>query len=103
MPANAGSAKSRTRIVSKLNTKKVSSTVKGKSPVRAPKPKLTDEQKRELRWVRAAEEGERRKEVGLGRDCKNPAVSGKTRCPDLCQEEQQATTLRDFGPCQAAS
>ena len=55
MPANPGSTKSRNRRVSKQATNKSSGTMKRKSTIRAPKPKLTDEQKRELRRVRASE------------------------------------------------
>ena len=86
MPANAGNTKSRIRKVSKQTTKKRSGTVKRKSATRAAKPKLTNEQNRELRPVRAAEERLRRKELGLCRDCKNLAVEGQTRCPDCAEK-----------------
>ena len=89
MPANAGNTKSRTRKASKKTVKKGSGTVKRRSAARAPKPKLTDEQKRELRRVRAAEERQRRKELGLCRDCKNLAVPGKTRCPDCAEKHSK--------------
>ena len=82
MPANAGNAKFRLRKVTKQPPKQRSGTTKRISAIRPPKPKLTDEQKRELRRVRAAEERQRRKELGICRDCKNRAVPGKTRCPD---------------------
>ena len=55
MPANAGNTKSRVRKASKQTIKKRSSTSKRKNATRALRPKLTDEQKRELRRVRAAE------------------------------------------------
>ena len=90
MPANAGNTKSRTRKVSKQTTKKGSGTAKRKSAIRAPKPKLTDEQKRELRRVRAAEERQRRKELGLCRDCPNVAIEGQTRCPDCAERHRQS-------------
>ena len=89
MPANAGNTKSRTRKVSKQNTKKTARALKRKSAFRAPKPKLTEEQKRELRRVRAAEERQRRKELDLCRDCKNLAVPGKTRCPDCAEKHRK--------------
>ena len=87
MPANAGNTKSRVRKASKLIVKKGAGATKRKSTTRPPKPKLTDEQKRELRRVRAAEKRQRRKELGLCRDCKNLAVPGKARCPD-CTEKR---------------
>ena len=89
MPANAGNTKSCTRKVSKQATKTGSSTIKRKSDIRAPQPKLTDDQKRELRRVRAAEERQRRKELGICRDCKNLAVPGKTRCPDCAEKHSK--------------
>ena len=89
MPANAGNTKSRVRKASKKTVKKGSGASKRKSSTRALKPKLTDEQKRELRRVRAAEERQRRKELGLCRDCKNLAVPGKTRCPDCANKHSK--------------
>ena len=86
MPANAGNTKSPTRKVGKWTANERSGAIKHKSAIRAPKPKLTDEQKRELRRVRAAEERQRRKELGICRDCKNLAVTGKTRCPDCAEK-----------------
>ncbi len=88
MPANAGNTKSRVRKASKKTVKKGSGAGKRKSATRALKPKLTDDQKRELRRVRAAEERQRRKELGLCRDCKNLAVPGKTRCPDCAKKHK---------------
>ena len=82
MPANAGNTKSRVRKASKQTVKKESGASERKCITHALKPKLTDEQKRELRQVRAAEERQRRKELGLCRDCKKLAVPGKTRYPD---------------------
>ena len=90
MPANAGNIKSRIRKVSKQTTKQGPSTIKRKSAIRAPKPKLTDEQKRELRRVRAAEERQRRKELGLCRDCPNTAIAGQTRCADCAERHRQS-------------
>ena len=89
MPANAGNTKSRNHKVSKQTPKKGSGTTKRKSANRTPKPKLTDEQKREPRRVRAAEERQRRKELGLCRDCKNLAVPGITRCPDCAEKHNK--------------
>ncbi len=89
MPANAGNTKSRLRTVSKQTPKQGSGTTKRKSAIRPPKAKLTDGQKRELRRVRAAEERQRRKELGLCRDCKNLAVPGRTRCPDCAEKHNK--------------
>ena len=87
MPANAGNTKSRVRKASKKTVKKGSGA--SKSTTRALKPKLTDEQKRELRRVRAAEHRQRRKKLGLCRGCKNLTVPGKTRCPDCAEKHSQ--------------
>ena len=94
MPANGGNTKSRTRKVSKQTTKKRASAVKRKSATRAPKPKLTEEHKRELRRVRAAEERQRRKELGLCRDCPNVATEGQTRCPDCAEKHRQSRSAK---------
>ena len=91
MPANAGNTKSRTRKVSKQTTKKGAGANKRKRAVRAPKPKHTDDQKRELKRVRAAEERERRKELDLCRDCLNSAIAGQTRCPDCAEKHRQSS------------
>ena len=82
MPAKAGNIKSRIRKVSKQTTKQGPSTIKRKSAIRAPKPKLTDEQKRELRRVRAAEERQRRKELGL---LLQSRFAGRTHAADRVQ------------------
>ena len=89
MPADAGNTKSRVRKASKQTVKKRSGASKRKSATRALKLKLTNEQKRELRRVRAAEERQRRKELGLCRDCKNFAGDGKTRCPDCAKKHSK--------------
>jgi len=94
MPANAGNNKPRVRKASKQTVKKGSGTVKRKNATRAPKPKLTDEQRRELRRVRAAEERQRRKELGLCRDCPNVAVEGQTRCSDCAEKHRQSRKPR---------
>ena len=90
MPANAGNTKSHIRKTSKQTVKKGAGATKRKSATRAPKPKLTDEQKRELRRVRAAEERQRRKELGLCRDCTNVAIEGQTRCPDRAEKRRSS-------------
>ena len=90
MPANAGNTKSRVRKASKQTVKKGSGASKRKSATRALKPKLTDEQKRELRRVRAAEERQRRKELGLCRDCTKVATEGQTRCPDCAEKHRKS-------------
>ena len=89
MPANAGDTKSRVRKASKKAVRKGAGAGKRKSATRALKPKLTDEQKRQLRRVRTAEERQRRKELGLCRDCNNLAVPGKTRCPDCAEKHNK--------------
>ena len=93
MPTNAGNTRSRTRKAGKQATNKRPRAIKRKSAIRTHKPKLTDEQKKELRRVRAAEERQRRKELGICRDCKNLAVPGKTRCPDCAQKHNRRRTV----------
>ena len=94
MPANAGNTKSRVRKTSKKTVKEESSASKRKSTTRTLKPKLTDEQKRELRRVRAAEHRQRRKELGLCRDCRKVATEGQTRCPDCAEKHRQSRETR---------
>ena len=80
MPANVGNTKSRVRKTSKRakpTVTKGTGATKRKSAARALKTKLTGEQERELGRVRAAEERQRRKELGLCRDCKNPPYPAK--------------------------
>ena len=81
MPANAGNTKSRVRKASKKTVKKRSGAGKRKSTTRAPKPKLTDEQKRELRRVRAAEERQRRKELASAGIVPTQPSPGKPAAP----------------------
>ena len=71
MPANAGHNKSLSHKVSKRASNKRPGAIKRKSAIRAPKPKLTDEQKRELRRVHAAVELQQRRELGLC-NCETP-------------------------------
>ena len=97
-PANASNTKFRTRKVSKRNTKKRSGTVNRKSATRAAKPKLTDDQKRELRRVRAAEERQRRKELGLCRIART-LPSRQNPLPRLRRKAQQPATLREVALC----
>ena len=84
MPANAGNTKSRVRKARKKTPKKGSGANKRKSAARALKPKLTDEQKREIRRVRAAEERQRRKEsvsAGIARTLPSPAKPAAPTAP----------------------
>ncbi len=55
---------------------------------------LTTEQKRERRRVRAAGERQRRKELGLCRDCPNVATEGQTPCPDCAEQHRQSREPR---------
>ena len=53
-------------------------------------PQLTEEEKREMRRIRASENRQRRKELGLCKDCPNQAIKGQTRCPN-CVEAHRRT------------
>ena len=93
-PANAGNTKSRVRKVNKQTSKLGSGATKREGTNRASKPKLTDDQKRELGRVRHAEERQRRKELGLCRDCTNVAIEGQIRCHDCAEKHRQSRKHR---------
>ena len=89
-PANAGGGRSKARKAAKPTRKARVGTAKRKTSTKTTKPRLTDDQKRELRNVRAAEERQRRKELGLCRDCPSKAIKGQTRCPECAEKHRQA-------------
>ena len=89
-PANAGGGRSKRRKVAEASGKTRTGATKRKINPTVKQTRLTDEQKIELRLVRAAETRQRRKELGLCKDCPGKAIKGKSRCPN-CTEKQQRT------------
>ena len=83
-PANSGGRRPKPRQAAKPSRKANAGTAKSTGP------KLTEEQKRELRRVRAAEKRQRRKELGLCKDCPNEATKGRIRCPDCTKKHNKA-------------
>ena len=69
-PANTGGGRPKKR-----------KATKHKTATKPARPSLTEEQKRELRRVRAAENYQRRKELSLCKDCPAKAIKGQSRCP----------------------
>ena len=55
---------------------------------KAPKPSLTQEEKRERRRSSAAEHSQQRKELGLCKSCPSKAIEGQTRCPDCAAKHR---------------
>ena len=51
--------------------------------------KLTPQQRQEWDRANRAALRQRRKELGICRDCKNLAVPGKTRCPDCAEKHSK--------------
>ena len=77
----AVNTKSRIHKANKQAANKVYGTIKRKSTTRAPKSRLTDEQRRKLKQVRTSEERQRRKKLGLSREYPNVATEVQTLCP----------------------
>lgn len=74
-------------------------TVPKKSAIKVPRPRLTEEQKRERSRVQAKERFWRRKELGLCKDCPDEAIKGQIRCLDCVekhrtQQRQKAEKVR---------
>ncbi len=92
-PANAGNTHTQKPKATNPIQKTRPVTAKHKIATNATRPRLTEEQKRELKRVRAAEERQRRKELGLCKDCSNPGIKGQTRCPD-CAEIHRLSRCR---------
>ena len=85
-PANSGGGRPKARHATNP-TRKVRKSTSGRETIsKANRPHLTEEQKRELRRVRAAEERQRRKELGLCKDCPSKTINDRTRCNDTLAE-----------------
>ena len=56
---------------------------------KAPRPRLTEDQKRENGRKSTAERRKRLKEQGCCKDCPNPAPTGHTRCPDCAEKHRK--------------
>ena len=89
-PANTGNTRPKKPKHTKPGRKTRAGTANHKSATKPAKPRLTEEQKRELRRVLAAEDRQRGKELGLCKDCPARAIKGKTRCPKCAEEHRQA-------------
>ena len=89
-PANSGNPRPKKPKHTKPRPKTRAGSANRKSAIKPAKPRLTEEQKRELRRVLAAEDRQRRKELGICKDCPARAIKGKTRCPKCAEEHRQA-------------
>ena len=90
MPTNPGNPRPRKPKITTPGHKQPNTTSKPKKPTQPKRPKLTPDQKKEFTRVRAAEERQRRKELGLCRECPNQTIKGQTRCPDCAKKHSQA-------------
>ena len=85
-PANVNNTRPRKRKATTPIQKVQADAAKHKTARPAKRPLLADEQKQELRQIRAAENRQRRKELGLCKDCPNEAIKGQSRCSS-CHEK----------------
>ena len=90
MPANAGNTRPRKPKTTTPDHKRPNTTPQSKKPTQTKSPKLTSDQNKEFKRVRAAEERQRRKELGLCQECPNQAIKGQTRCPDCAKKHSNA-------------
>ena len=88
-PDNLGNTRPRKRKATTPTQKVQANAAKSKPARPAMKPLLTVEQKQELRQVRAAENRQRRKELGLCKDCLNKAIKGQSRCSTCLENNRQ--------------
>ena len=88
-PANTGNTRPKKPKHSKPGRKTRAGTANHKSATKPAKPRLTEEQKLELRRVLATEDRQRRKELVLCKDCPARAIKGKTRCPSCAARHRQ--------------
>ena len=89
-PANAGNTRPRKRRAAKPGRKARAGSASRKSTTKPTRPQLTEEEKRELSRVHARENRERRKKLGLCKDCPNKVNQGQTRCTDCAQKHNKA-------------
>ena len=90
MPANAGNTRPRKPKNTNPDHKEANTTAKPKKPTQTKSPKLTPDQNKEFKRVRATEERQRRKELGLCQECPNQAIKGQTCCPDCANKHSTA-------------
>ena len=89
-PANAGNTRPRKRRAAKPGRKARAGSASRKSTTKPTRPQLTEEEKRELSRVHARENRERRKKLGLCKDCPNKVNQGQIRCTDCAQKHNKA-------------
>ena len=80
MPTNAGNTRPRKPKTTNPDHRKAKPTLKTQKPTHPKHPELTPDQNKEFKRVRAAEELQRRDELGLCRNCTNQAIKGQTLC-----------------------
>ena len=90
IPANPGNPRPRKPRTTNPHPNQPNTTSRSKKPNHPNRPKLTPEQNKEFRSVRAAEERQRRQELGLCRECPNQTIKGQTRCPDCANKHSKA-------------
>ena len=88
--ANAGNTRPRKPKPAKPGRKARKSSANRKPTTKPTRPQLTEEEKRELSRVHARENRQRRKKLGLCKDCPKEAIKGQTRCPH-CVEKHRRT------------
>ena len=89
-PANSGNTRPKKRKATNSSRKTRAGTTKHKEATKPSGPRLTEEQKLELRRARAAENRQRHKELGLCKDCPSTAIKGQTRCPECTENRRRA-------------
>ena len=97
-PANAGNTRPHKRKATKLAPKTRADVAKSKPATKATRTTLTDEEKREFRRVRASEDRQRRKELGLCKDCPTKAIEGQSRCADCAEQHGQSRQRQRQAP-----
>ena len=114
-PANAGnSSKNQKKTAGKSfkkNPKARNTTEAAPNPRTEPDPSLAEDRKRkraeygrarnqtpdrkEYQRVRAQEQRRKAKELGLCKDCSEPAIPGQTRCPTCAEKRRESRRRRN--------
>jgi hypothetical protein len=104
MPTNSAYQPKAQRKVRKIGNSKSAATrtTRSKSPKAEPartakrkaskqpkKPRPTPEERNERKRARIAETQERRKMLGLCKDCPNQAIADQSRCPSCAEKNRQ--------------
>ena len=95
-PANPGNTHPHKRRASEPGRQTQAGSVNRKSATKPTRPRLTDEQMRELRRVHASENRQRRKELGLCKDLPKPGNQRADPLPALRRD----TPANAEGPAQ---